>query len=725
MKRLIQALLFLPLYLFADTYPEVVFDNSLISGSYARSYVQYSGRSWVENVNRHLLVSDTLFFTPGNALSLKYISAEEGDWKVNIRYSRQKILYRVLGSDFLTFRLLVKSNGTKAEVLPRISISQRQTEIEPVDIAKYITDFKYDTWLLVRIPCKDFKGLDNDKPISGISLFQKGSSAGTHHFFLDQIEFLPKTYSEVKLSSPAVLISAEAYDKMVHLKWQLPLTPSIRYIKIYRSMDGKEYVPVSIKPIHMQSCLDDVPVIGQKYFYKLTWLDYNYNESPFSTAKEVQTLKMETAKILDLIQLTHINYFIENYDINSGMYLPYRLEEKAVVSTKETGGAILSLIVGAERGQISRQSVFNRLTKIVDFLSKAQNYHGVFPAYFDGRKGVPEHVFGQGRYDVSATSSIMEALLVARQYFSKDNDEEYNLRTRISTLYERIDWPMLTMRDSSEVLSKNIAVDKADFEGRKEPIAGPNYAINTYMLAIGSPKYNLPVSSYTHSVYHAYDSVRFAKMDELDIDVYTDSLSADSIVQNRIKVLRHVDTLVCVSVIDTLFRYGERVLLGDMRGSLLDLYRPFVTIRPQIISDSIFRWKDILASYVYFVKRRDNELGVGVNDSDIWGFYQYGGNESNFRINPAIGPSSIIVDRQMGEGALLALYHKFGKNLFTEYGFRAWLDLRNDDVSDEYLATNQSTIAIMIENARTGLIWDLYEQIPELQWARSKLFGSN
>src|SRR5690606_29904676 len=141
-KRLIPVLLFLPLYVSADTYPEVVFDNSLISGSYARSYVQYSGRSWVENVNRHLLVSDTLFFTPGNALSLKYISAEEGDWKVNIRYSRQKILYRVLGSDFLTFRLLVKSNGTKAEVLPRISISQRQTEIEPVDIAKYITDFK-------------------------------------------------------------------------------------------------------------------------------------------------------------------------------------------------------------------------------------------------------------------------------------------------------------------------------------------------------------------------------------------------------------------------------------------------------------------------------------------------------------------------------------------------------------------------------------------------------
>jgi len=724
-KRLIPVLLFLPLYVSADTYPEVVFDNSLISGSYARSYVQYSGKSWVENVNKHLLVSDTLFFTPGNALSLKYISAEEGDWRVNIRYSRQKILYRVLDSDFLTFRLFIKSNGTKPEVLPQISLSQRRMHIASVDIAKYIAEFKYDTWLVVKIPCKDFKGLDNDKPISGITLSQKGVSSGVHHFFLDQIEFLPKSYSQVKLSSPAVLISAEAYDKMVHLKWQLPLTPSIRYIKIYRSMDGKDYVPVGIKPIHMQSCLDDVPIIGQKYFYKLTWLDYNYNESPFSVAKEVQTKQMETARVLDLIQLAHVNYFIENYDVNSGMYMPYRLKEKAVVSTKETGGAILSLIVGVERGQISRQAVFNRLSRMVDFLSKAQNYHGIFPAYFDGRKAMPEHVLGGGKYDVSATSSIIEALLVARQYFSKDNDEEYNLRNRISALYERINWPLLTMQDSSEVLSKNIAADKANFEDRNEPISGPNYAMNTYILAIGSPKYNLPVSSYTHSVYHVYDSVRMDTLEKLAIDVYTDSLSIDSVVQDQVQVLRQMDTLVRVSAIDTLFRYGERVLLGDMKGSLLDLYRPFLTIRPQIVSDSIFHWEEILRSYAHFVKRRDNELGVGVNDSDIWGFYQYGRGEGNFRINPVIGPSSIIVDRQIGEGALIALYRNFGKNLFTEYGFRAWLDLRNDDVSDEYLAANQSTLAIMIENARTGLIWDLYTQIPELQWARSKLFGGN
>jgi len=537
------------------------------------------------------------------------------------------------------------------------------------------------------------------------------------------VEFLPKTYSEVKLSSPAVLTAADAYDKMVHLKWQLPLTPSIRYIKIYRSLDGKNYAPVAIKPIYMQSCLDDAPTIGQKYFYKIAWLDYNYNESPFSAAREVQTIPMENTKLFDFIQLAHINYFVENYDINSGMYMPYRLKEKAVVSTKETGGAILSLLVAAEREQLSRQAVFGRISRIVNFLSKAQNYHGVFPAYFDGRKGIPEYVPGQAEYDVMATSSIIEALLVARQYFSKDNDEEYNLRNKISSLYDRINWQMLTMKDSSDILSKYIALDKAAFEGRDEPIAGPNYAMNTYMLALGSSTHALPISAYTHSVYHSYDSVRFSKIEDIDIDVFADSLSADSIVQSRIQVLRQIDTLVQVSIVDSLSAYGEDLLLGDIRGSLLELYKPFLTLKPEIVSDSMFQWKDILTSYAQFVKRRDNELGVGVNHSDIWGFYQYSRYGGGYRINPVIGPSTIIVDRQAAERSLLALYDKFGSNLFTEYGFRSWLDLRNDDVSDEYLAVNQATLAVMMENARNGFIWDLYAQIPELQLVRSKLFG--
>lgn len=727
MKFIRKYILFLflwPALLWADTYPEVVFDNSLVSGSYAKSRVVYSGHSWVENVNKHLLVSDTLFFTPGNALSLKYISAKEGDWNVAIRYSRQKFLYRVLHTDFLTFRLYVKSGVTSLDDLPELAIQQKDTTTVPISLRKYVVDFEHGKWVVVKIPCRDFKGLNHDAPINSIVFHQGRNSPHIHQLFIDQIEFLPGSYSTAKLSSPAVFTEAIAYDKMVHLKWQLPLTPSIRYIKVYRSIDGKEYAPTGIKPIHMQSSLDDVPVIGQKYYYKLTWLDYNYNESPFSEVREVQTKEMEASKLIDLVQLSHINYFVENYDINSGMYMPYRLKDKAVVSTKETGDAILAMIVGVERGLISKQSLFNRISKIVDFLTSAQHYHGSFPGFFDGRKAIPEYVYGKKIYDVDATVSIVEALLVARQYFSRDVDDEYLLRNKITALYDRVDWTKLTVRDSLDVLSKSILMNvDNEFEPSERVFAGPNYAINAYMMATGSSQHPLPIEAYAHSVYNRYDSLRYEKLEELEIDIHAELMSPDSIVQSRVSVLRQVDSLVRVSIVDSVWCYGEQLLLGEIDGSLMDLYRPFMTIRPRTISDSIFQWEDILRSYVHYAKRRDNELGVGVNNSDIWGFYQYRYSEGDYRINPAIGPAAMVVDAEVGERALLTLYHKFGKDLFTEYGFRAWLNLRDEDVSDEYIAGNQAALVVMIENARSGLIWDLYEQIPEFQLIRAKLFA--
>jgi len=80
------------------------------------------------------------------------------------------------------------------------------------------------------------------------------------------------------------------------------------------------------------------------------------------------------------------------------------------------------------------------------------------------------------------------------------------------------------------------------------------------------------------------------------------------------------------------------------------------------------------------------------------------------------------LDEVRGKRSLHALYNQFGEYLFTEYGFRAWLDIRKDDVSDEYIATNQASLAIQLENSRTGLIWKLYQAIPEIKSAEQRIF---
>ncbi|WP_245893609.1 glucoamylase family protein [Sphingobacterium gobiense] len=708
---------------YADTYPEVVFDNSLVKGVYAKSKVSYQGRSWVENLNHHLLVSDTLFFTPGNALSLQYKSALEGEWQVDLQYSRQKLNYQIERSDHLVLKLFIKSENTTAHHLPKISVQQKDSETNELELASYIKNFDYNKWIDVRIPIADLKNLHVKESITGLRFTQNRAGDGTHHLFIDQVEFLSKSVSRVKLSSPAILSSAIAYDKQVRLQWQLPLTPSIRYIKIYRSEDNKVFKGVGIRPVSMQGCLDYVPDLNKTYYYKIAWVDYNYEESPFSEVKEVKTKKLDETGLLDLVQEAHVNYFAENYDINSGMYLPFRMKERAVVSVKESGNAILSLIVGVEKERINRSLALNRISRMVYFLTKAQHHLGIFPAYFDGRTGLPEHRNNEATYDVLATSSMIEALLVARQYFSKDDDIEADLRKRITTLWENIKWNELVADGYNDVLVEKIAM--AGLTEHYPTLGGINESINAYLLAMSSPKYAIPLSAYENGIKNidlTYSS-DYNKMDSLAKDTISTLMRSFRFAVDPLRN-RPTDMANRVSIFQDTILYGERLLFGFSGSTLLNLYKPFFTIDPKLLRDKNVNYEQALRNYIQVRKRRDNEIGVGSTSSDIWGFYQRMDSVGSYRINPAIAPSSMFILNEEGKKAVLALYDNYGENFFTEYGFRAWLDLRNNDVSDEYFATNQAAITVCIENARSGLIWNLYKEIPEIKALLTKLFGT-
>ncbi len=700
---------------YADTYPEVIFDNSLVQGVYAKSKVDYTGQSWVENLNHHLLVSDTLFFTPGNALSLQYKSAVDGNWIVDLQYTRQKLNYKVDHSDFLVFKVFLKTENTKEKDLPKIGIQQGKSGTNFIDIRPFMDVFDYNMWINVKIPIAKFSNLIVQEPIAAVRFMQNRASKETHQIFIDQMEFLPKNISQVKLSSPAILSSVVAYDKQVQLKWQLPLTPSIRYIKIYRSTDNKEFTPVAIRPIYMQSCLDYVPDLNKTYYYKIAWVDYNYVESPFSQVKEIKTKNLNENELMDLVQGAHINYFVENYDINSGMYLPFRMKDRAVVSVKESGNAVLSLIVGVERNLVNRQVAIGRVTRIVNFLSKSQNRFGVFPAYFDGRTGLPDYRDSDPSYDVLATSSMMEALLVARQYFTKEEEAEVQLRKRISTLYENIEWNRLLAQGYTDVLQEKVS--GLDSSKQYSTLGGINESLNAYLLAMGSPTHSIPLSAYENGIKNI--DIRYSsdynKMDSLAKDTLSVIMESFRLAFNPLGNEQAIEAAERISVLRDTAIYGEDLIFGYENGSLLDFYKPFFTIDPNLIKDPEIDYEDAIRNYIKVRKRRDNEIGVGSTNSDIWGFYQLSDSVGSYRINPAIAPASMFLLENEGRKALLALYGNYGENFFNEYGFRAWLDLRNNDVSDEYFATNQAAITVCLENARSGLIWKLYKEIPEIK----------
>ena len=88
--------------------------------------------------------------------------------------------------------------------------------------------------------------------------------------------------------------------------------------------------------------------------------------------------------LLELVQKQTFKYFWDFAHPVSGLARERSNEAygygNEVTTTGGTGFGVMSIIVAAERKWITRDTAAKHLLKMVKFLSKADSYHGVFPA---------------------------------------------------------------------------------------------------------------------------------------------------------------------------------------------------------------------------------------------------------------------------------------------------------------------------------------------------------
>ena len=65
--------------------------------------------------------------------------------------------------------------------------------------------------------------------------------------------------------------------------------------------------------------------------------------------------------------------------------------------------------------------------------------------------------------------------------------------------------------------------------------------------------------------------------------------------------------------------------------------------------------------------------------------------------------------------ALKHFYYDLGDKIWSEYGFTDGFSIHHDWYAESHLAIDQGPIVVMIENYRTGLLWKLFMQIPDIQ----------
>ncbi|MCK5678990.1 MAG: beta-glucosidase, partial [Flavobacteriaceae bacterium] len=90
-------------------------------------------------------------------------------------------------------------------------------------------------------------------------------------------------------------------------------------------------------------------------------------------------------------------------------------------------------------------------------------------------------------------------------------------------------------------------------------------------------------------------------------------------------------------------------------------------------------------------------------------------------ISPTAALSSFPYTPEYSMQALRHFYYNFDGKLWGKYGFYDAFNQTENWYATNYLAIDQGPIIIMIENYRTGLLWNLFMSCPEVKEGLSKL----
>ena len=152
--------------------------------------------------------------------------------------------------------------------------------------------------------------------------------------------------------------------------------------------------------------------------------------------------------LLNLVQYQTFQYFWEGAEPTSGMARErlhmdniYPNHPPKIITSGGSGFGLMAILVGIERGFITREEGLKRFIKIVDFLEKADTFHGVWPHWWDGETGkVKPFSKKDDGGDLVETSFLVQGLLSVRQYFNDGNEEEQNLAGRMNELWKNVEW---------------------------------------------------------------------------------------------------------------------------------------------------------------------------------------------------------------------------------------------------------------------------------------------
>jgi len=417
-----------------------------------------------------------------------------------------------------------------------------------------------------------------------------------------------------------------------------------------------------------------------------------------TTKEEIDTLSNDS--LLTLVQQQTFQYFWDGAEETSGLARErihidgdYPERDQDVVTIGGGGFGVMNILVGIERGFITRQQGAERLTKIVDYLAKADRFHGAWPHWLHGPTGKVKP-FGtkDNGGDLVETAFMAQSLLCVRQYFASGNEQEKALATKADQLWKEVDWNWYR-KGGQNVLYWHWSPEygwEMNF-----PVRGYDECLIMYVLAASSPTHGVPAV-----VYHEGWARNGAIKSTAEQYGYPLVLNFNG----------HEGT------VGPMFWAHYSYLGLDPRG-LKDQYADYWELNR---NQALIQRQYCIENPKHFKGYGENAWGLTASYS-VKGYAGHSPKEDLGVISPTAALSSYPYTPEYSMQVIRYLYEHLGDKVWGKYGFYDAYSETNNWFPKRYLAIDQGPIPVMIENQRSGLLWNLFMSAPEVKSGLTKL----
>jgi hypothetical protein len=392
-------------------------------------------------------------------------------------------------------------------------------------------------------------------------------------------------------------------------------------------------------------------------------------------------------QLLTLVQQQTFRYFYDFAHPTSGMTRE-RNSSGDIVTSGGSGFGVMAIIVGVERGFITRDEGITRLTKIIGFLETCDSYHGTWAHWLNGATGktVAFSTNDDGA-DLVETSYMIQGLMTVRQYLNPANPIEQNLITRIDAITDAVEYDWFTR--GQNVLYWHWSPNSGWIMNMQ--IRGYSETLITYIVAAASTTHPISAAVY-HQGYAQNGNIRNGNS-----------------------------------------YYGYLLPLGPAYGGPLFFTQySFLGLDPRNLSDQYASYweqnvNQSLINWSYCYTNPKGYLGYskscwGLTASDNpWGYNAQSPTNDLGVISPTAAVSAIAFTPAQSMDAIRFFYYTVGDKLWGEYGFYDAFAPTEGWWANSYIAIDQGPMICMIENYRSGLLWDLFMSHPKVDAALAKL----